>query len=128
MIGRKALYRLYAKKDGYPVADLIASPDEKIKVGETIHLRDTGDQSVRFIIKPEKVESLYEIVWDGKPVGKLLDLHEAREHCEKQVEGFKPGVLSLSKPETYPVYVTQKMCEATMKVMEENIVWKELKE
>lgn len=127
-VGKKKLYRVYAKKDGYPVADVIAGPEEKIEVGETIHLRDTGDQSVRLTIKPEKVENLYELVWDGKAVGKVFNLHEARDHCQKQVEGFKPTVLGLSKPETYPVYTTQKMCEATLKVMEENIVWKEIKE
>jgi len=126
--GKKKLYRLYSKNHNYPIADVLARPNEVIEAGKPVYLRDFADKAVRYIIKPERVESILELFWDGKQTHKLFNIHEARENCDKQVKNFNPKVLDLKKPIEYKVYITQELYEATDKVMEENNIWREVRE
>jgi len=126
--GKKKLYRLYSKNHSYPIADVLARPGEVIEAGKPVYLRDFADKAVRYIIKPERIESILELFWDGKQTHKLFNIHEARENCDKQVKNFNPKVLDLKKPIEYKVYITQELYEATDKVMEENNIWREVRE
>jgi nicotinate phosphoribosyltransferase len=126
--GKKKLYRLYSKNHNYPIADVLAKPDEKIEAGKEVYLRDFADKAVRYIIRPERVESILELFWDGKDAKKIYNLHEARDNCERQVKNFNPKVLDLKKPIDYKVYITQELYVDTDKVMEEHNIWREVRE
>jgi len=126
-LGRKQLYRLWAKKDGYPSFDVLALPDEKIQEGETIRVRDFVHRTERFIITPEKVEDLLPLVWDGKLTKKLPNLHEAREYSEIAINHFDPEVLHPTKPKKYHVYLTEKLYNLVYQMVEDITIWKEVK-
>jgi len=119
---------LYSKNHSYPIADVLAKPGEVIEAGKEVFLRDFADKAVRYIIRPERVESILELFWDGKDAKKIYNLHEARDNCEKQIKNFNPKVLDLKKPIEYKVYITQELYVDTDKVMEENNIWREVRE
>ena len=100
--------------------------NEQISVGEPVHLRDASDKTVMWFIKPERVESMLNLIWDGKLSDKLLNLHEAKENCEKQIKSFNQEVLKLKEPTEYKVYISQKLYDAVNKLIEANSVWKEI--
>jgi len=126
--GKKTLYRLYNEKSEYPVADVLAKPDEEIAIGKPVYFRDFTDRAVKYVVKPVKVEVLLQLFWDGKEEGKLYGLHEARDHCEKQVKTINPKILDLTHPIDYKVFITQKLYEDTERVSEENNIWRDMNE
>jgi hypothetical protein len=118
---------LFAKKDGYPTFDVLGLSDEVIQEGATVKVRDFMDTNERYIITPEKVENLLGLVWDGKLVGNLPNLHKAREYSEEAIKHFDPEVLHPTKPKKYRIFLTEKLYHLVHTLIEDITIWKEIK-
>jgi len=124
---RKNIYRIYTNGKDFPAIDVLSLMDEDIKVGDTIKVRHFLKKGDKFVIKVEKIEKLLNLVWDGKVVGKLPNLHEARDYCEKQVKKTDPEIMHPTKPKSYKVYLTDKLYNLIDNLIEQTSIWKDLK-
>lgn len=124
--GKKNLFRIWVENSKFPSMDILTLQDETIEQGKPFKARDFLITSEKYIVTPVKVESLLDLIWDGKLTKKLPSLHEARDYSEKQVSEFNPLILDTGKPSKYKVLLSEKLYSLVHSMIEENNMWKEI--
>jgi nicotinate phosphoribosyltransferase len=106
----KNLYRLYDKKNGMAIADLITLHDEEIKEDEPITIFHPIDTWKRCQVKNFRVEKLqHTIVEKGKLVYQFPTVTESREFSKAELSKFWEEYLRLDMPQVYKVDLSEKL-------------------
>lgn len=114
--GRKRVYRLYGKrgegekkKDPYvPLVDYITlESEEPPKVGEGVVCRHPFQTQHRLLVKPSKVECLYNLVFsNGSIQGSQPTISETRTFVQDQLHSFPESLINYRQSKPYDVMVS----------------------
>lgn len=114
--GQKTLYRLYDKKTGMAVADLIALRDEVIKPPMTLR-HETDRWKTLQLDDFDKREMMYKIFDKGNNVYKKPTITEVAEFSEKEKGKFWEEYMRLDNPHVYKVDLTDKLYDLKQSII-----------
>ncbi|AYD40441.1 nicotinate phosphoribosyltransferase [Clostridium fermenticellae] len=110
--GFKKIYRIFDKKDGKAIADLITLNDEIIDENQTLELFDPV-----FTWKKKRIKNFYakelmvQIFDKGKLVYESPDVMDIKNFAKKETERMWPEVLRFENPHHYYVDLSQGLWE-----------------
>lgn len=109
--GYKKVYRIYDKKTGYALGDVVALADEIIPTEEytLVHPTEPWKKTTvkDYTVRPLQVP----IFQDGELVYEQPTLKERQAYCEKEYQSLYPEVTRIKKPHEYYVDLTDKLRE-----------------
>ena len=106
----KNLFRLYDKKTGKAVADLITLRDETVDESKPLtifHPLETWKRTTVTDFRAE--ELLHKIVENGKLVYEFPKLTELRDYAQKELSTFWEEYLRIDMPALYKVDLSEKL-------------------
>ena len=110
--GYKKTWRIYDKRSR-ATADLVGLADEVIDGSTDLILHHPSEKGIfRKLSKDSisKIETLHELVWDGKPtIADYPSVTELRNRAETDLEYLDSGVRRLRNPHIYHVSLTPKL-------------------
>jgi nicotinate phosphoribosyltransferase len=110
--GGKGVWRVYDAL-GHATADLLTTPAEMPRAGETLRLHHPSDPARHRTLPPHevsRVEPLLTTVLDeGRLVGELPDIAQTRELRERDVAALNSGVRRLVNPHIYHVSLSDEL-------------------
>lgn len=117
--GFKSLYRLYDKKSGMAVADLITLKDEKLGKPLTI-THETERWKSTTLDDYESRCMLYKIFDGGKNIYKSPSLDEIVKFAESEKAKFWDEYKRIDKPQIYKVNLSDKLYELKHRILAEH--------
>lgn len=106
----KKVYRIYSKKSGLAVADLICQHDEVLNENEPLTIFDPTYTWKRRTFKEYTLRELQERIFDqGKLVYTSPTVLEIREYSKKEISELWPEVLRLEFPHNFYVDLSQNL-------------------
>jgi nicotinate phosphoribosyltransferase len=104
--GKKEAYRLFDSTDR-PILDVMIMSGSSIPTaGKKILCRNPFDEKKRCFVTPSRVESLHELVWDGKLLAELPTLTQIRDRCQMQLMNLREDHLRRLNPTPYKVSIS----------------------
>ena len=106
----KNLYRLYDKKTGKAVADLITLRDETVDESKPLTIFHPLETWKRTTVSDFRAEELlHKIVERGKLVYKFPPLTDLREYARQELSAFWEEYLRIDMPALYKVDLSEKL-------------------
>ena len=110
------MYRLYSDDD-QALVDLITSDGEQApKAGHPVLCRHPFDPDQECVVKPNCVEPLLHLWWDGRLVKKLQSIEEIRTNCLASLNHLIEDIKRFMNPTPYKVSVSEKLYERLSKL------------
>lgn len=117
----KKVVRLYSKDNGMAIADVLTAYDEVIDENEPYEIFDPQHTWKRKTVTNFKaVELLVPIFKHGEPVYKSPELHEIKEHAEKELALIWDEIKRFENPQTYFVDLSQKLWDIRYELLKAN--------
>lgn len=117
----KKVVRLYSKENGMAIADVLTAYDEVIDENEPYEIFDPQHTWKRKTVTNFKaVELLVPIFKHGEPVYKSPELHEIKEHAEKELALIWDEIKRFENPQTYFVDLSQKLWDIRYELLKAN--------
>ena len=114
----KKIYRVYSKKSGLAVADLICEHDEVINEDEPLTIFDPTYTWKRRTFKEYTLRELQERIFDkGKLVYKSPTVLEIRDYSSKEIQELWPEVLRLEYPHHFYVDLSEKLWKTRQELL-----------
>ena len=107
--GFKKIYRMYDKKTGYAIGDVISLFDEKIPTKKYTLVDPVETWKTTTITNYHIRELKQPIFIDGKQVYNLPSVKERQKYCEDEYQTLYPEVTRIIKPHGYYVDLTNKL-------------------
>ncbi|MCD8004309.1 MAG: nicotinate phosphoribosyltransferase [Oscillospiraceae bacterium] len=118
----KAVYRLFEKKNGKAIADLVALHDELPPQGQPLELFDPNATWKRKTVRDyTAVPLLIPVFKNGIQVCRLPSLQESRAYCKAQVERLWDEVKRFENPHTYYVDLSQKLWTVKQQMLQKPV-------
>lgn len=116
----KQVWRLYDKKTGKAIADVLTTRDEKIDENKPYEIFDPNHTWKRKSLKDFIAKKLQKRLFNkGKCVYENPDLHDIRGYCQQQIDTLWDEVLRFENPHKYYVDLSQELWEKKQKLLEE---------
>lgn len=119
--GFKQLYRLYDRKTGKAIADVITLHDEEIddtKPYEIFHPLYTWKRKMVTNFYARKL--LVKIFDQGKQIYQSPNIHEIRKYCKEQIDTLWDEVKRFENPHEYFVDLSKPLWDIKQKLLEEH--------
>lgn len=117
--GFKKVYRIYDKKTGYAISDLVSKYDEEIPE-DKYTLIDPYNQFNTKDIDNYKLEELQvEIFKNGELVYQDMNVKEKQKYCKRQVDTLYEEVRRLDNPALYYVNLTRGLLDLKKNLIEQ---------
>ena len=117
----KRLYRLYNKKDGMAVADLITLREETIDENQPLKIFDPVETWKTLVLEDFHVEELqHTIIKGGELVYEFPALVDVRAFSKNQLANFWEEYLRLDVPHVYKVDLSDKLYALKSSMMEQH--------
>lgn len=121
--GAKTAYRLFSAEG--PVVDLLELASQPAPIaGGAVYCRHAFDENKRVIVRPQRVQALHELVWDGKVptssvapppshppqiVSPFPTIDEIRTFSRSQVSSLRSDYVRAVNPTPYKVSVSEEL-------------------
>ena len=121
--GYKKVYRLYRKKNGKAIADLMTLAHETIDTAKPLRIFDPAQTWKSMVITDFFArELLIPIFIDGKQVYQSPDIHEIQEYAKKELTTMWEEYKRLLNPHVYKVDLSDELYDLKQKLLREHSV------
>ena len=118
--GFKHVYRLYDKKTGKAIGDVITLADEKVPELDEYEIFDPNAVWKRTKIRDYYVRDLRVQLFDkGRCVYESPSVDEIKDYCQQQMETLWDETLRFENPQTYYVDLSQKLWDTKNQLLSE---------
>ncbi len=125
--GYKKVYRLYRKKNGKAIADLMTLAHETIDEEKPLRIFDPVQTWKSMVLTDFSArELLVPVFIDGKQVYQLPDIHEIQEYAKKELATMWEEYKRLLNPHVYKVDLSDELYDLKQKLLHEYSVGQEI--
>jgi nicotinate phosphoribosyltransferase len=118
--GFKDLYRLYDKRTGRVMADVVTLDSEDEPEGDNYVIFDPSFTWKRKTLSNFRAEKIRKQIFDkGKLVYELPSIHEIRDFCAAQIGTLWEELLRFENPQSYYVDLSDKLWDLRTRLIEE---------
>ena len=123
--GLKRTFRLFSKKDGKALADLVCLADEEIDPSRPLTIFDPDAPWKKKTLTDFTVRPLQVKVFEGgKQVYQSPELKEIRSYCAEQIGTLWDEVKRFSNPQTYYVDLSEKLWKLKRSMLDNGGVYR----
>ena len=117
----KKIYRLYERKTGKAIADLITLHDETVDDSQPIEIFDPNAVWKRKVVEDFAARELrVQVFKDGELVYKVPSVEESRAYCVREVDSLWDEVKRFEHPHGYYVDLSQRLYDIKNALLMEN--------
>uniref|UniRef100_A0A6G1SBS3 Nicotinate phosphoribosyltransferase n=1 Tax=Aceria tosichella TaxID=561515 RepID=A0A6G1SBS3_9ACAR len=106
---RKSVYRLYSDDNQALVDLMIGNGEQAPKAGHPVLCKHPFDPNQQCVIKPNRVEPLLHLWWDGKLIKKMQSIEEIRTNCLNSLTHLREDIKRFMNPTPYKVSVSDEL-------------------